>query len=174
MIPSSTQKDTPAPPPFGNLSQSHVIDQGQTCRYCGAPVKTLELQFATSYLRCSHCGRYDTDLVVLYLVDKRNNRLASPLFSSTDQVRQYADLFGIRPEDDYGLWEGVCWYGADPQHQERLDQIEILEMNGRVLAWLLENRTSYPGDDGLVQLAVMAQLTGYALPQFRDAAAKGA
>lgn len=177
MIPSSTQTNTPASPPFGDLSKSHVIDQGQTCRHCGTPVKTLVSVFATFNQTCRECGRRDTDLVTWCLVDKRDichQRMASPEYSFIEQVQQYAELFGIRSEDGYGVREAIHLYNSEQRQQERADYVAHLEWNGRVLEFLLEERSSHPGDDGLVQLAVMAHLNGFALPQFRVAAERGA
>jgi hypothetical protein len=175
MNPSSKTSNSPSQP-FGDLSKSRLIDQGQKCRHCGAPIKTFVSGFSTCHPLCQQCGRRDTDLVTWCLIDKRDShyqRMASPEFSSLEQVQQFAALFGIRPEDDYGIREAVLLFNSEPRQAERADYISHLEWNDRVLAWLLEARPAYPGNEGLVQLAINARLTDYALPQFRHAAAKG-
>jgi hypothetical protein len=177
MNPSPISNLSPSLSPLGDISDIQVIDQGQTCRFCGAPAKTWVSAHSTCNPICQHCGRRDTDLVTWYFVDHRdklNPRMASPEFSSFEQAQQFAELFGLHPEEDYGIHEAIHLFNAAEHQQARAEYVEDLEWNARVLDWLLAARATHWGDEGLRQLAVKAQLTGYALPQFRGAAAKGA
>jgi hypothetical protein len=174
MNPSSISNSSPSPLLRGNLPEIQVLDQGQICRFCGAPVNTLVSAFGSFTKPCRECGHRNTDLVSWWIVDKRSRWVASPQFSSIEKIQQFAAFFGISPEDDYGLQKFTFFYNSEGYQQERADHVAHLEWNEQVLAWLLEERPSYPGDEGLVQLAIKAQLTGYSLPQFRHAAVKGA
>jgi hypothetical protein len=176
MNPSTNQSRSPSSP-FGDFCNSQTNEQGKKCRHCGAPITALKSAFSLCNPLCQECGRRNSDLVSWWVVDQRDKRailMASPEFSLKEQAKQFAELFGIRPEGDYAVWECVHFYNSEQQQPRRADHMARLEWNGRVLAWLLEARASHPGDEGLVQLAIKARLTEYALPQFRDSAAKGA
>ncbi|MEC4746941.1 hypothetical protein [Methylomicrobium sp. Wu6] len=165
MNPSSTQSRTPSSP-FGDLSKSH---KKEPCRYCGFSVQV------SSSDCCPSCGRRPSDVVSFYIVYEPSHLLASPSFQSFEQVKQFADIFGIHADDGYVVQETIRLYNyARLDAEPRLEQIASLEANTKLLAWLKEKQPYCEGPEELTALARYAGLTVYALPQFRDAAAKGA
>jgi hypothetical protein len=174
MNPSSISDNSPSPLPLGDLPEIQVIDQGQTCRFCGAPVKTLVSAFGSFTKPCRECGHRSTDLVSWWIVDKRIRWVASPQFSCIEQVQQFADIFAIRPEDDYRIQKFTFFYSTEGYPEERAKHMALLEWNAKLIAWLKEQKPVCGEDpDALILLAYSAKLTGYSLPQFRETA-KGA
>jgi hypothetical protein len=174
MNPSSISGNSPSLSPIGDPSKIQIIDYGLTCGCCGASVIALQSVFGIFYQSCHVCGQQDSnELEVWYLIDKRNGRRASPEYFHIGQALEYAALFGIQPKDDYRVCKGVYFYDAEQQQDSRSEHLSLIKKNVSKLDWLFQVHNSNPGSEGLVQLAIEAELTGYALPQFRHTA-KGA
>lgn len=158
--------------PCGDKSKNHVIDKNQTCPHCGNPIGFSPQSyqcpdFPNVSLFCQSCGKKDTDLSGFYIIDKINRSLASPGFSTLEETKQFADIFGMSKQSGYGLCEFTMFFNHQRDEKERREELDRLAWSHQVLTRLIELQPACRGTEDLKSLAVSLGLNDYALPLFR-------
>jgi hypothetical protein len=166
---TSTQNNIPTSS-CDDPSKTLVTDKSQTCPHCGNSAPHYQdPDFPNIAVRCRTCGRKATDVLCFYIVDKKTGCIASPEFSTLDEAKQFADIFGMTSYAGYGLRECTYLINGQRDEQARRYHLERLAWAGQMLASLIELRPAYTeGVDGLKTLAVFLHLDRYALPQFQE------
>jgi len=172
MTTSSAPKKTTTSLVGGN-SESHVIEKNKTCPHCGSPIDFSPQSgnhpnFQSVSLFCLACGKKDTDLTGFYLVDQTNQNLASPGFSTLEETKQFADIFGMSKQSGYGLCEFTLFFNVPRDEQARREELDRLAWSRQTLANLVKWRVECHGTEDLKFLASSYGLNTYALPFFRE------
>jgi hypothetical protein len=92
---TSTQNNIPTSS-CDDPSKTRVSDKNQTCSHCGHSAPYYQdPDFPNIAVKYRACRRKETDIFCFYIVDKKNGCWASPEFSTFDETKQFADIFGM-------------------------------------------------------------------------------
>jgi hypothetical protein len=164
---TSTQNNT-STSSCDDPSKTRVTDKNHICSHCGNSAPYYQdPDFPNIAVTCRACGRKATDVKCFNIVDKETGCLASPEFSTLDEAKQFADIFGMTSYAGYGFRE--CTY-LTSSHDEQLRYHLLKQLAGasQMLARLIELRPAYTGVDGLKNLAITLHLNRYSLPLFKE------
>lgn len=159
MNPSSVTSNLSSIPPSGDLSNSQVIDPGQTCVHCGdpagySPQNHQKPDFPNASLLCQSCGNRNTDSLSFYVVDKETNLRFSPEFSTLDEAKQFADIFGMTSYGNYGYRGTTYLFKGGRDESARREYLARIAFGRQLLTLLLELRSSCPDADSFISLAL--------------------